>query len=204
MAQRSSQRTSSWSRQQRLRSATRFRYPHTPSSGLSSGAYPGRRSRRSRAAAPAARNALTGWQRWMEAPSQITSNLPRTPGAPGLAQEADDGLPAKRRVLDVGEHPAVGRYTTDDREMVAGEGREGPAFVHAEQRCGPRTGAGRSRLHPPTPPSVPRRPPFFSSSTRRSSRQMAIAASSRCVARRMGFCTLQSRVRSRRLTCAGW
>jgi hypothetical protein len=120
-----------------------------------------------------------------------------------VAQKADDAGTPEGDGLDHMEQPPFGSNATDDREMIAGQGNPQhrgvptwsvgphdtrqqiePGFVYPDDR----TAFGRG---------------FFLSAGQRSVCQAVMAASSRWLARWVGFWTLQPSRRRRRLICAG-
>jgi hypothetical protein len=121
-----------------------------------------------------------------------------------LAQEGDHRRPTKRVLLDMSEQPSVWGQPTDGRQVVPRQGQP-------QDRCLPagRVGAGNERqqiesgfVYKDDGPLL--RFGFALREGQRSSRKAAIAASSRWVARRIGFCTVHPIWRKRRLTCAEW
>ena len=120
-----------------------------------------------------------------------------------MAQEAHDIGTAEGARLDLQEQPPVRRDAADDRQMIPRQGQ-----VQDGRLATRRIGSDHTRqeiegrlVYPDLGP--PFGLGFFLIAGQRCSPQAAMAASSRWVARRIGFCTLQPTWRRRRLTCAG-
>src|SRR5438067_12634220 len=121
-----------------------------------------------------------------------------------VAEEARHVGALEGALLGHEEQVAVRADAADDREVVAAE-------RHPQDRGLPARGVGADGPGQQVEAGLVEpedHPPFFISpflsAGQRSAYQAAMAASSRWVARRIGFWTLQPTARSRRLTWAGW
>jgi hypothetical protein len=121
-----------------------------------------------------------------------------------VLQEADDIRTAERTLLHLQEQPSGVGEPADRGQMVMGErrvqqGRLAPRSVGADD-AGQRV---EGRLVYPDERALLALS-FAFSAGQRSAVQARMASSSRWVARKPGFWTLQPHARRRRLTCAAW
>src|SRR5215472_15682927 len=121
-----------------------------------------------------------------------------------MAEEVDTGRPPERPLPDLQEQPAGAGDAADHGEVVPRErGVENRRLATRRVRADDRRQLVEAGLVYPDD-GAPFLLGFAKSAGRRSSCHSLMAASSRWVARRIGFCTLQPICRSTRLTWAGW
>ena len=153
--------------------------------------------------APLARKALISLARWIGEPSQITNSLPRILREV-QAQEPYDIFGPIGSILHLHQQTPVRGDPTDGGQMI-------PRQLHAQHRRLSDGGPGayrhgqqiKARLIYPDNGAL-FLDGLFLSVGHVSLCQVAMACSSRCVARSIGCCTLRRIDRKRRLICPGW